>query len=183
MIAFLGLSGVAFGLTRISTKDFLYRSGLVVQISLLLIGLLALVSIDQVYAVLRIPPYSSDELYRPRLKAHSASTVLAGLFIAAVLTLAVGSQGQILPSGIALIGLFCGIMQLCLYAYRHASKEPASPAQAMLRSLRVVLGFFLPGILLASRAQAWLPITFAILGFAIDRAEFYESLKRVKPGW
>lgn len=181
--AFLVLAGVFFGLTRLGTNDFLYRSAMLVQTSLWIIGALALLSMDQVYAVLRFHALHPAEIYRPRLHLHSALTLLSGFYLAGIAALSGGIQGQPLQAGLAILGAACSALQLGLYANRHASREPANARQAALRFVRVGVGFALVGILLAVHAPTWLPAACALLGTAIDRAEFYAALKRVRPGW
>ncbi|MCL7975734.1 MAG: 4Fe-4S dicluster domain-containing protein [marine benthic group bacterium] len=128
-------------------------------------GLVALVSADRVYG-----PVHHDG--SPVL--HSAGVLLTGLYLAGLMA---GSAGM---------ALLIGGGKLVRYVRRTRQAGVSGPGAAIRRlavASRVGLGFVVP-------AAAWViggtPLTFwalvaAVLGEAIDRAEFYSELEIISP--
>jgi ferredoxin len=128
-------------------------------------GLLALISADRVYR----PVY-----HRGNPALHSGGVLLTGLYLAGLL------------AGIPWLAAPIGTYKLYRYVTRHLPEVPATERSAWRSSgvaARIGLGFLVPGI-----AWAWtgLPLPTwalgaALIGEAVDRAEFYSGLEIVSP--
>lgn len=147
---------------------------------LLAVGSLALLAIDQVYAVLPLRFAPPDAFYRPRPRPHSAWALLSGLYLAGLL-----AAGRPEPAGVELVlvvaGAAAGLAQLILYLRQYLHR-PAGARDPWRAALRLGFGFAVPALLLAAGQPAWLAFGLAVAGAAIDRAEFYADLQPVRPG-
>jgi DMSO reductase iron-sulfur subunit len=126
--------------------------------AVLVLGIAALFSMDRVY----------DFAVRPVfLLPHSASVVLTGLLLAAVLT----------PHPRAAV--IVGAVKLLLYAARKISFARRDlPVRPEVSALRVACGLVLPGVLWIAAppgAHAFV-ILAVVIGELIDRCEFYAEL-------
>jgi len=127
------------------------------------IGLAGLVCADRVYLV--IPD-------RQRGAAHSAGLVWTALYLAGLL------------AGHPALAWMLGGLKLALYLSRKlASSRAGRPVRPGTSLARLALGFLLPAGAAMVDPDRWhgLILTAALVGEAIDRAEFYLELGRTTP--
>lgn len=150
-----------------------------------ILGLLMLLTMDRVYDVAHLTQNARPEMYRPRPHLHSAINILSGLHLwgfASGLQNNQGVNGE-LTIFLMIVGFTVGFIQLCLYATRRYVSEIQSPMEALGVFFRVVIGFFLPWSLLAAgESSLWL-LGGVFLGMLMDRAEYYDDLMIISPGW
>jgi DMSO reductase anchor subunit/ferredoxin len=127
-----------------------------------LAGLLALLSTDYVYKVVR----TSHPL------AHSASVLLTGVLFTGVF------------SGVAWLAALAGFAKLALYVLRklHFINE-RQPVRPIVSAARTALGLVLPPLLWLIDFETYHVIIMAsvVAGEVIDRCEFYAELQRRAP--
>lgn len=146
---------------------------------LLAVGCAALLAIDQVYAILPLRFAPPDAVYRPRPRPHSAWALLTGLYLAGLLAIHVPELTGAGPA-LAAAGAAAGLSQLILYL-RQYLRRPAGARYPWRAALRLGCGFAVPVLLLVG-GQPWPAYCSALIGAAIDRAEFYGDLQPVWPG-
>ena len=126
------------------------------------IGFAALFAIDAVYWVTRTP----------RLRLHSAQTLLTGALILGLLS----------GSGALFLGI--GTVKVFLYIFRRLTQPRAGTRAATLAVLRIIVGLLLPmGLWLSlasgphdSTAFGLMLVAGLAIGEVIDRCEFYMNL-------
>lgn len=114
------------------------------------LGFVALFAIDRVYDVL--PSARGGNL-------HSADTLLAGALLASVF------------AGSAVIAAVLAVISAALYVQRHGSRTWIRSSWMVLRLLSLA-----SVVLLFTPWPAWASMT--LVGFALDRAEFYRASSR-----
>jgi len=149
-----------------------------------LIGVSALYSIDRVYDHARQKSFPQEEVFRSRPFWHSSSAVLGGSFLAGIaVMLPLSAPLPFFQGVIFCLGFLSGLTQLSLYVNRHRDQESLSPHQVALLSARVLGGFIIPIALIITQGSSWGAFLLAVLGFSIDRMEFYNDLEIESPGW
>jgi len=126
-------------------------------------GLLALVSADSVYRAV---------FHEGRPALHSGGVLLTGLYLAGLL------------AGLAWLAAPVGGFKLYRYVARHMARPPERAASGWPgAAARLGLGLLVPGL-----AWAWTGIPLpawavgaALVGEAVDRAEFYSGLEIISP--
>lgn len=127
-----------------------------------LVGLVALLSADYVYKVVR----TSHPL------AHSASVLLTGVLLTGVF------------SGVTWLAALAGFAKLALYVLRKLHFiEVQRPVRPIVSAARTALGLVLPPLLWLIDFESYRVIIIAsvLAGEIIDRCEFYAELERRSP--
>ncbi|UCF20272.1 MAG: 4Fe-4S dicluster domain-containing protein [Gemmatimonadota bacterium] len=135
----------------------------IVGASAVLAGVAALWCADQVYGVLD----GAAPVYQ-----HSASVLWTGLYLSGLL------------GGTAWLAGLLGFGKMMLYVLRKLRLlDTGKPVRPLISAARLVVGLLLPLLLwsIDREATVALQVFFALLGEAIDRAEFYSELQPRSP--
>ena len=129
----------------------------------LVLGALALVAMDRVYGVVRLPAGA-----RP----HSSGVLLTGAFVAGVVALSPPLAGG------------AGALKLGLYLRRKlAALHRGESFRPVVSAMRVGLAFVLPATLLVTGEPGlwWIALASVLAGEFVDRCELYADLDVVTP--
>ncbi|KPK04757.1 MAG: hypothetical protein AMS20_08245 [Gemmatimonas sp. SG8_28] len=129
----------------------------------IVLGTLALIAMDRVYGVVRLPAGA-----RP----HSSSVVLTGMFVAGVVAVSPVVAGA------------AGALKLAFYLRRKvACLHRGESFRPVVSALRIGLTYVLPATLLVTGEPGlwWIAFGSVLAGEFIDRCEFYTELSVPTP--